>query len=157
METIVARRTYDVDEILSVLKHPDILKTIAEDNSQNFDIDVSAECFIAADIDGELSALFIFSKTGAVVFDIHAHVLPAKRPHSRDLGVAILKYFFKCYPWAEKLNALIPVCYPNVVRYAESFGFKLEGVNRKSYVHHDGVIDQLYLGATQDEVLNGLY
>lgn len=153
---IIARMTFDTDEILSVLKHPDILKTITEANCQNIDVDVNQAAFIACDVDNELAAVFIFDKTGAVVFDIHAHVLPAKRPQSRDIAKAILKYFFDSFPQAEKLTALIPICYPNVIAFAELFGFKLEGINRLSYLHQDGLIDQLYLGATKAEVLNGL-
>lgn len=153
---IIARRTFDAGEILSVLKHPDILKTITEADCQNIDVDLESSAFIACDVDNELAAVFIFSKMGAVTYEIHAHALPAKRPHSRDLARAILKYFFDCFPSAEKLTALIPICFPNVIAFAEAFGFRLEGINRLSYLHQDGVIDQLYLGATKAEVLNGL-
>lgn len=153
---IIARRTFDAGEILSVLKHPDILKTITEADCQNIDVDLSASAFIVCDVDNELAAVFIFKKMGAVTYEIHAHVLPAQRPHSRDLARAILKHFFDCFPSAEKLTALIPICFPNVIAFAEAFGFRLEGINRLSYLHQDGVMDQLYLGATKAEVLNGL-
>lgn len=153
---IVARRTFDTDEILSVLTHPDILKTITEADCQNIDVDVNAAAFIACDIDGELASVFIFNRQGAAVFDIHAHVLPAKRPHSRDIAKAILKYFFESFSQAEKLTALIPICYPNVIAFSETFGFRLEGINRLSYLHQGQLIDQLYLGATKAEVLHGL-
>jgi hypothetical protein len=154
--TVIARRTFDVDEVLSVLKHPDILKTITEGDCQNIDVDFDAAAFIACDVDNELAAVFIFDRAGAVVFDIHAHVLPAKRPQSKDIAKAILKYFFETFSQAEKLTALIPICYPNVAAFAEAFGFRLEGVNRLSYLHQGQLIDQLYLGATKAEVLNGL-
>ena len=154
--TVIARRTFDTDEVLSVLAHPDILKTITEADCQNIDVDVNATAFIACEVDNELAAVFIFDKTGAVVFDIHAHVLPAKRPHSRDIAKAILKYFFESFSQAEKLTALIPICYPNVIAFSEAFGFRLEGINRLSYLHQGQLIDQLHLGATKAEVLHEL-
>ena len=156
MERIVAFRTFDTDQILSVLTHPDILKTITEADSTNLHVDPQASCFMACTVNDELSAIFIFDRLGAQVFDIHAHILPAKRPHSKDIGATILSHFFDAVPWAAKLNALIPVCYPNVIAYAHQFGFVNEGVNRQSYLFQGDLIDQVYLGATKQEVLNGL-
>lgn len=156
MERIVAFRTFDTDQILSVLTHPDILKSITEADSKNLQVDPQASCFIACTVNDELSAVFIFDRISGCVCDIHAHVLPAKRPHSKDIGAAILRHFFDVAPWAEKINALIPVCFPNVIDYAHQFGFINEGVNRQSYLFQGGLIDQVYLGATKQEVLNGL-
>lgn len=153
---ITVKRSYDRDEILSVLANPDILKTITEGESTNLAVDVEKSCFVAAYVDGEISAVFIFDRLSNVVCDIHAHVLPAKRQHSKDIGAAILKHFFDIAPWAEKLNAIIPDCYPNVIKYALSFGFQVEGINRASYVFDGALINQTYLGATKAEVLNGL-
>lgn len=156
MERIVAFRTFDIGQILSVLAHPDILRAITEGDNCNLQVDPQASCFIACAVDDELSAVFIFDKTGAHVCDIHAHVLPAKRPYSKDIGAAILRHFFDVAPWAAKLTALIPVCHPNVIAYAHQFGFINEGINRQSYLSQGDLIDQVYLGATKDEVLNGL-
>lgn len=156
MERIVAFRTFDTAQILAVLAHPDILKTITEASATLPEIDPQASCFMACTVNDELAAVFIFDRLGAHVFDIHAHILPAKRPHSKDIGTAILRHFFDVVPWAEKLNALIPVCYPNVIAYAHQFGFINEGVNRQSYLFQGDLIDQVYLGATKQEVLNGL-
>jgi hypothetical protein len=153
---IIARRTFDADEVLSVLKDPQILKTITEGDCQNIDVDVNKAAFIACDVDNELAAVFIFDKTGAVVFDIHAHVLPTQRQKSKDIAKVILKFFFDNFSQAEKLTALIPICYPNVIAFSEAFGFSLEGINRQSYLHQGQLIDQLYLGATKAEVLHGL-
>jgi len=157
MASIVARRTFDKSEIMAVLTQPDILATISENNHQDFEIDVNKTGFIACDVDDELAAVFIFDKVGAVVYDVHAHVLPAQRLNSKDIGNAILNHFLKSVPTAEKLTALIPECYPNVIRYAMQFGFRLEGVNRLSYLRHGVLLNQAYLGATREEVLNELY
>lgn len=157
MGSIVAYRTYDTAKIMAVLLHPDIIKTISEDGCGKLEINVDGTCFIACDIDGITAAVFIFDKLGAHVVDVHAHVLPANRQHSKDIGAAILSHFFTIAPWATKLNALIPTCYPNVIAFAQHFGFINEGINRKSYLHNGDLIDQVYLGATRQEVLNGLY
>lgn len=152
----VVYRTFDKSEILEILRHPAIIKTIAEGNCQDIDVNPEKTCFIACKVDNELSAVFIFDKLGAATVDVHAHVLPAKRQHSKDIGAAILRYFFDIAPWAHKLTAIIPICYPNVIAYAHQFGFINEGVNRRSYALDGVLIDQIYLGATQQEVLNEL-
>lgn len=157
MASIEPVRLYDTDKILSVIAHPDILATVTEGDALQPDVDPHAAAYIGCYVDNELSAVFIFNRTGARACEIHAHVLPAKRHHSRDIGAAILRYFLEdIAPWAEKLTALIPDCYPNVIRYAESFGFVREGVNRKSYLHQGSLINQIYLGATRDEVFDGM-
>lgn len=153
---ITVKRTFDKEEVLSVLAHPDILKTITEGDAKDIAVEPEKVCFIAAYLDSEIAAVFIFNRLSAVVCDIHAHILPAKRPHSKDIGAAILKHFFDIAPWAEKLNAIIPECYPNVIKYALQFGFQIEGINRASYVFGDQLLNQAYLGATKAEVLNEL-
>jgi hypothetical protein len=131
---ITVKRSFDRDEILSVLTNPVILKTITEGDASEISVEPEAVCFITAYVDGELSACFIFNRLSNVVCDIHAHILPAKRPQSKDIGAAILRHFFDIAPWANKLTAIIPSCYPNVIKYALSFGFQIEGINRASYV-----------------------
>lgn len=153
---ITVKRLFDKDEILSVIGNADILKTISEDGSTNLVIEPESVLFIGAYLDSELSAVFIFDRISSATFDVHAHVLPAKRHTSKDMGAAIFRHFFDIAPQAKKLIAIIPECYPNVMRYAALMGFQLEGINRASYVFGGQLINQAYLGATKDEVLNEL-
>lgn len=148
---IKAYRTYDKDRILSIIADPAIVKTISEDDGV-LDVDPEASCYIACEVDGKLSACWIFDKVGAVKIDVHAHILPAYRPHSKDIGAAIFKEILTIAPWAFKFVAEIPFCYPNVKRYAMQFGFKEEGVDRQSYKLKGEILDCWYLGATQQEL-----
>lgn len=90
---ITVKRLFDKDEILSVLGNADILKTISEDGSDNLVIEPESVMFIGAYSGSDLSAVFIFDRISKVTYEIHAHVLPAKRHQSKDLGAAILCHF----------------------------------------------------------------
>lgn len=157
--SVKAYRTTDKDKILQVLCEPSILKTITEDGGELTEesINPQATCFIAAEVNDKLSAVWIFEKTGAVSIDVHAHVLPAFRHSSIEIGKKVFSEIINLADWAKKYTAQIPFCYPNVRQYAENMGFKIEGVNSKSYLHNGELFDQWYLGATAREIIqNGL-
>lgn len=156
--SVKAYRTIDADKILHVLCEPSILKTITEDGGKVTEQHINPEsaCFIAAEVNGNLAAVWIFEKTGAVSIDVHAHVLPAFRHSSIEIGKKVLSTIIELADWAKKYTAQIPFCYPNVKLYAEKMGFKVEGVNSKSYLHNGKLFDQWYLGATARDIKDGL-
>lgn len=149
-------RTFDKAEIFEVLLNPAIMKTISEGDAVLGDVDPHKTCFIACRANDELAAVWLFDKIGARAIEIHAHVLPNHRRISKDLGAAIMRHIITISPWCEKYVAQIPFCYENVKNFACSFGMQVEGVNRKSYLYNDELIDQWYLGATRQELEDGL-
>lgn len=153
--TVKAYRTYDEEEILQVISDPAIVKTISEDNG-SLAVDPMRSCYIACRVDDELAAVWIFDKVGAVEIDVHAHVLPNHRPHSKDIGNSIFKEIIECAPWAKKFTAQIPFKYPNVYKYAKQFGFQDEGVNRQSYQSGGELFDQWRIGALLEELKHEL-
>lgn len=159
MEACVkAYRTTDKDKILHIICNHSILETITEDGGAVTENHVNPElnCFIAAEVNGELAAIWIFEKTGAVTIDVHAHVLPAYRDHSIEIGQKVLSEIINLADWAKKYTAQIPFCYPNVKKFAQRMGFKEEGINAKSYLKKGELFDQWYLGATVRDIINEL-
>lgn len=152
---VTAYRSFDEQEILQVIANPAIVKTISEDGG-SLSIDPNASCFIACKVDGELASVWIFHKVGAIELDVHAHVLPSHRQHSKAIGQEVLKEILSIAPWASKYTAQIPHKHPNVYRYAKQFGFIGEGINRKSYLSDGQVYDQWRIGALKEEILNVL-
>lgn len=146
-------RTFDEAEILAVLENPAIMKTIKEDGGK-LHVDPEASCFVAAKVDDDLAACFIFHKLGAVCIDVHAHVLPHQRHKSREIGSAIMRFIIDHAPWVQKFNAQIPFCYPNVKQFACDLGMQVEGINRHSYKKDGKVFDKWFLGATTQEIQN---
>lgn len=121
------RRTNNIDEINSVLKHPDIWPNIADD-------DVDIEEFlppIADDMHYLFSdgILFILHPEGDAL-QIHANVIKDKRSEAKQAANDALFYGFNVLG-AESIIAKIPDKYANVVRFAELF------MNKESVV--DGV------------------
>lgn len=153
---LTAYRSHDAAEILEVLQNPAILKTITEDGGKMPNLDTNATCFVVGRVDGEIAACFVFEKLGAVTIDIHAHVLPHQRQHSKDLGAVIMRFILEHAKWANKYVAQVPFCYENVRKYAESFGLKIEGINRESYLKNGQIFDKWHLGATAQEIRDEL-
>lgn len=153
---VTVYRTHDEAEILEVLQNPAILKTITEDRGKMPKLDTQETCFVIGRVDGEIAACFIFEKLGAITIDIHAHVLPHQRPHSKDLGAAIMRFILEHADWAKKYVAQVPFCYENVRNYACSFGLRIEGINRESYLKNGKLHNKWHLGATAQEIRDEL-
>lgn len=52
----------------------------------------------------------------------------------------------------KKIMAMIPVCFPKVKNCALKIGFKLEGINRQSFMKNSQLQDQWILGLTETEL-----
>lgn len=156
--SIKAYRTLDKNKILQVVCDPSILETITEDGGEvtESQFDPEAACFIAAEVDGKIASVWIFDKIGAVTIDVHAHVLPAFRDCSIEIGKKVLSEVVNLADWAQKYTAQVPFCYPNVKKFAERMGFKVEGINEKSYLRNGELFDQWYLGATANRLKHEL-
>ena len=110
-------RTFDVDKINSVLKHPDIWPNIADD-------DIHIDEFTPP-IDDDMhylfsdGILFILHPEGDAL-QIHANVLKSERGRAAEAAKAALVYGFIGLN-ADKIIAKIPEKYANVVKFAHMF------------------------------------
>lgn len=117
-------RTFDTDQINSVLKHPDIWPLIADDED--------ADSFVPPMGDNhylfEEGVLFILHPLNDDL-QIHANVLPDHRDKAHRAAEEALVYGFNLN---DKIVAKIPIEYKNV------YGFT------KKFMHDDGVIDGVH-------------
>lgn len=83
---------------------------------------------------------------------IHCNILKQHREHGLEASDLILKWFYNAAPTKyQKLIAEIPVIYPEVYHHTKKYGFRDEGINRKS-IRKDGlIVDQYRLGLTREE------
>ena len=140
------------------MTRPDIWETVAEDGQQakDFEPDLDSDCWLLMS-DDEVIGLYNFHAHNSVTVEIHAQVLPDHRKeYSQETGLAALRWIYdyefdggKVY---QKVIAQIPVIYENVKRFTCGFGFKVEGINRKSYLKGGVIVDQYLLGITRDEI-----
>ena len=112
----------DYNEALKVLSHPEILDCITDDGQElpTTNPDPEAE-YIAGYINDEIIGIMIYHHYLDSI-KCHVQVLPAHRAdHAREFGEKALA--MKDGP----IYATIPELYPNVLRFAGSFGFEPVG------------------------------
>ena len=160
------KTTTDHDEIKAVLCHPKIYEVISCDDSpapEDYIPDANA-IYLLGVVDDKPIGLMIYHQAGGHDWWCHVQVLPKHRKeHANDFGEMVLHWAFENLPNCRKINAQIPVCYPNVVAFAArrrgferpsaSFGFRFEGTNRSSYFKNGFVHDQHYMGLTRWDLL----
>ncbi len=106
-------RTLDIDQINSVLKHPDIWPLIAD----NEDIDTFEPPLEDIHYLFEEGVLFILHPLGDDL-QIHANVLPEHRDKAVRAAQEALVYGFKLN---DRIVAKIPTKYKNVYGFAKKF------------------------------------
>ena len=149
---MIAERTYEVSLIRDILMEPEIHARITDDSHAQLDIDVDAESWVKMVVDDEIIGVYCLHPLNRWTLQIHAHVLAQYRDkHALDTGKAILKWFLEHTDYL-KIVAEIPVCFPDVLKFTQKFGFKVEGCNRQSLMKDNKLIDQVWLGITRDEV-----
>lgn len=121
--------TKDLEDIKKVLCHPEIYRCISDDycpESSEFEPPLSAR-YIAGYVDGDIIGLMIYHnmKEG---LKCHIQVLPEyRKEYAREFAEMVLVKDVDVY-------SEIPACYPNVIRFAKSFGFKEIGTIKDSHL-----------------------
>jgi len=150
-------RTSDADLIKSCALRDDIYKTVAEDNINNikYEPDFSRTCWLAL-YDGDVFIGYIsFDAKNSVSVEMHIGIFTefrGKRAYeATKLALIWLINEFPCY---KKVIVFIPVIYKNVKIFAMKIGFKEEGFSRQSYLKGGDLVDQWFMGITQEEISN---
>ena len=126
-----------------VLNHPEIYKTVAEDDGQ---IVMPEEYWYLCGYVPELMGCFILHKQGKVTVECHVQVLPEfRRDYADEFGHKAIEWVWQNTD-ALKLVAQIPFLYPNVKDFALKMGFEIEGINEASYMKRGKIHNQWYLG-----------
>ena len=145
-----------ISEIERVIKDPEIFERISEDG-----VDINTyrvipkpgECnFTVENDNGEIIGLWQLFPRNSTTFEVHCNLLKKHRGLKKEFGRLLFEWFVNKSPAsAQKLFAEIPVIYDEVYNYAKSFGFRDEGVNRKSIKKRGEIVDQYIIGLTRDD------
>jgi len=148
-------KTISQDEAIEIMSDPELFERIGNDkcNDPNLTISFSASeviygCFYGSDLCG----VVIFEPESSITVSVHCNFLSGKREHAHSLvNMAAIK-LFKSYPSILKVNACVPVCYPDVIGFCLKFGLIIEGIDRKSILKGGKLLDRMRLGATRKEI-----
>jgi RimJ/RimL family protein N-acetyltransferase len=149
------RRTYDPTTIREVMTHPDIFATVAEDGQDPGDYkpDVQGSCWLRVSVDDETIGLYVLHAKNCVTLEIHTGILHEyRKEYSRESIRETLRWVVDNVPEYQKIIAWVPTIYPNVKNFALRNGFRVEGVNRNSFLKNGEIHDQWLLGITKDGI-----
>ena len=150
------RKAEIVEEVESVLKDTELFNRIAEDGHilEEYKIPFDGhQCYMLIILGDKTIGVWNLYPINTVTLNIHCNILKEFRGYGKEAGRLILEWFANKAPAQyKKLNAEIPVIYPEVYHFTKGFGFKDEGINRLSIKKNGALVDQHRLGITRDEV-----
>jgi len=129
---MIVRETFDIDEIESILKHPEIYETITDDDCGNpcdFDIPINSDYrYIGGYVNGEIIAIMVYHRYRDGN-KCHVQVLPEYRDkYALKFGEQSLML-----KGTQPLYAEIPDLYKNVLDFAFRFGFEVIETKKQEY------------------------
>lgn len=140
-------RTYDLNVINYVLKHPKIKDYVEDDLSGNVEYFIHDKLYYLAAYEGDIIAgMFIFHPLNTVTVGAHSAVLPGfYGKKAREAGKLAIKWIFDNTRFM-KINGSTPINNKLALKFNEDLGFKSEGINKKSYLKNGELYDQIYFG-----------
>jgi len=142
-------------EAISLMSDPELFERIGNDkcNDPNLTISFSdSEVIYGCFCSGDLCGVVIFEPESSITVNVHCNFLSGKRDHAHSLVKMATIKLFKSYPSILKVNACVPVCYPDVIGFCFKFGLITEGIDRKSILKGGKLLDRMRLGATREEI-----
>lgn len=143
------RLSESITDAETILRHPDIYKTICDDDSPSIDdicIPEEWRCVVAYDGPNIVPVgCFILHYINSVTMVCHVQILPEHREMSAEIGEAVIQWT-RDNTEAEKLIAWIPFDCENVKWFAEKMGFKVEGVSEDSIMKGGELLSQWLMG-----------
>jgi len=154
------QRAETIEEVLLILKDPEIFGRVAEDGIEIDDYMIpmdGQQCYMMIHLEDIPIGVWLLYPVNGSTLNIHCHVLKPYRSYGIIAGNLIIEWFVNEAPKQYvKLNAEIPVIHPEVYHFTKKFGFIDEGINRLSIKKNGKIIDQWRLGLTKSEATNFL-
>lgn len=152
---ITLEPTNDLQEVINLLSDPELLGRIAEDGATTEDLKklvTDDQYYLMIKMNDESVGVWWLHESSSSTLDIHCNILKQYRKPAKSAGQLIIEWFLNKAPIRyQKLNAEIPVIYPEVYHYTKNHGFVDEGINRKSICKNGTIVDQWRLGLTRTE------
>lgn len=153
---IKVERTHDKELIKSIITREDIWSVIAEDGQEvdDFKPECDSDCWLVVNDDNLTVGLYNLHPENRITLEAHIHILPEyRRDYAHAAGVSFFKWFMEeCPEQYHKLIVKIPALYPNVRRFVEAFGLKLEGTWTESHLKDGNLVDLWLLSITKPEI-----
>lgn len=142
--------TDDADFVMRCLTSPNVWRMGTDDAFKDLDpttlvskLERGNACWLKTPY-----GVYIGLPTNYITYDCHLALLPSAKGKAVEVSKAVIDFAFKNTK-AQRLNASIPSFNTLARRLAEQCGFKLIGINEKSFLR-DGVLhDQHFYGISK--------
>lgn len=149
-------RTFDPQIVRSVMCHPAIWETVAEEgiSPESWEPEMEADCWLSILRGDDCVGVYSVHPHNTTTLEIHANILPQyRKEYAFESGDLALKWILDEAPaHFQKVIAQIPAVYQNVVDFTLAHGFVIEGINRLSDTIDGVLCDQFLLGITRPEI-----
>ena len=146
-------RITDYAVVLTILDIPAIKEAISEDTAPLEVPDLVNEFWLGAEHEGNVIGCYRVHKMGAVLYQVHARIMPDHRKYAEEASHALLKYCADYIQDFECLMCYVPIVHKNVLEHAIRVGFQWIGNIPKSYLKNGKVISQDVLAITKEQIL----
>lgn len=153
--SLIVKRTHDLSVISDVAFHPEIICDLLEDGQTIADcgFDTNKDCYLSVTNKGILIAVYSLKPLTKTTIEIHPMVIPEYRKHGNESIRSVFEWILNnCNKSVKKVTAQFPSKSKNIERFAIHNGFKIEGVNRLSFMKNNKLVDQTMVGITRVEI-----
>lgn len=153
------QRIYNAELLAEVVTDDQLWNAVSEDGSvgkteyrQLLDMEAMyVLALISGEDNTELHGFVIGRHHTNTVIETHVAIRPEYWGHDDNVRLGQLACtWLRTLEGVEKLVASIPVPDKEVLRYSQRVGFKREGVNKKSFLRNGELLDQYYVGMTNE-------
>lgn len=137
------------------MSDPELFGRIGDDSCKDPELNIvfgDREIIYGCFHNDELSGVVSYNPENSVTIEVHCNFVKSKRDLALELVKMTVIDLFKTYRSIAKINACIPVCYPDVIGFCLKFGLVIEGIDRKSILKGGKLLDRMRLGATRNEI-----
>lgn len=144
-------RTFDEEFISRIALNEEIIDDMLQDGESIADCGFNFEQTVY--LKYKDFGLFILKPITNTVVDIHPVFLKGQRSEAvKAMGLALNWIFENCHSMLNKVVAQFPANRKEIKLYALKCGFKVEGINRESFLKNGKYLDQVMVGITRGEV-----
>lgn len=144
-------RTFDVSGINRIVHDPSIHEQLCDDNTRDWTV-TECDSLRWIGVHDELDHLhgaFLLIPQNSVTVEIHTCLLPILHgAQAVQAGQLLLDLIFTDY---KKAITHVPIDNRRAAWFAANLGFRLEGINRKSFLKDGQLLDQKIMGLTHEE------
>lgn len=147
---MITIRRIGADGVKSVLKDPELWSRVSDGvDFDDWEPPADHEYMGCFD-DDELCGFFGIHGDTSTSAWLHINILKQHRNKAIDFVLEFYRAALKS--GILKFNAKIPVCYPDVYKFAKKCGFVDEGLDRQSIIKDGEMLDRHILGMTRSEM-----